>query len=392
MSRQTGELLPGGTTTERSTSVIVLGGAIALAVAIGIGRFIYTPILPPMASALGLSKFSAGIIASANYAGYLVGAAVAANRHLPGTRRFWLLIGLGGSALTTVAMGLFEAPAAFLVLRFFGGVASALALIFTSVVLLDIMARRQHHGFSALLFAGVGIGIAISAILVSALNGAGQVWQTLWLASGLVSAIGAGAAALMIPADEAASNDKPTADARVVEQGLLRLIIAYGLFGFGYVITATFLVTLVRDDPNVRELEPIVWVVFGLAAVPSVALWNKLAGYLDIQGAFALAAVVEAGGVVASVIWQSYLGVFVASVCVGGTFMGLTALGLMRGKELAQGDPRRVLALMTTAFAIGQIVGPSFAGFAFEHLRSFTVPSLTGALALIVSAVLVLNR
>jgi predicted MFS family arabinose efflux permease len=372
--------------------VIVLGGAIALAVAIGIGRFVYTPILPPMASSLGLSKFTAGIIASANYAGYLAGAVMAANRHLPGTRRFWLLIGLGGSALTTIAMGLFEAEAAFLVLRFFGGVASALALIFTSAILLDVMARRQHHGFSALLFAGVGIGIAISAVLVSVLNGTGQNWQTLWLASGLLSAIGAGAAALMIPADETAPTNGPTVDEGVVERDLLRLAVAYGLFGFGYVITATFLVALVRDDPNIRELEPIVWVVFGLAAVPSVALWNKLSDYLGIRGAFALAAVVEAGGVVTSVVWQNYLGVFVASVCVGGTFMGLTALGLMRGKELAQGDTRRVLALMTTAFAIGQIIGPSFAGFAFEHLRSFTVPSLTAAVVLIVSAVLVLNR
>ena len=362
-----------------------------MAVAVGIGRFVYTPILPVMVSALGLSKFSAGLIASANFFGYLAGAVIAANPRLPGTRRFWLLVGLGGSALTTMAMGFFQASAAFLILRFLGGVASALALIFTSAVLFDVMASRRQTGLSAVLFAGVGIGIAVSAVLISALSRAGQDWSTLWLASGLLSAVGAGAAALMIPADEAPPTNKRVADSPFAGRGMFRLILAYGLFGFGYIITATFLVTLVRDDPNIRGLEPVVWVVFGLAAIPSVALWNRLAGRLDIPRAFALAAVVEAVGVVASALWQSYVGVLVASICVGGTFMGLTALGLMRGKELVQGDARRILALMTIAFGIGQILGPSFAGFTFEHLRSFTVPSLTAASALIVSAVLVLK-
>jgi predicted MFS family arabinose efflux permease len=147
----------------------------------------------------------------------------------------------------------------------------------------------------------------------------------------------------------------------------------------------------IRENPDIRQLEPVIWIVFGFAAAPSVALWNWLAGRLTIPRTFALAALVEAVGVVASVVWPTYAGIFVASVCVGGTFMGLTALGLMRGRELVRGDPRQILALMTSAFGLGQILGPSFAGFAYDHLNSFAIPSLTAAAALAVAAALVLT-
>jgi predicted MFS family arabinose efflux permease len=377
------------TTAEGGLLAPALGGLIALAIGIGIGRFIYTPILPIMADQLGLSKFGTGFIASANFAGYLVGALLASGTDLPGTRRFWLLIGLGGSAATTAAMGFAQAMWAFIILRFLGGFASALVLIFASALLLELMARKRRIGFSAVLFAGVGVGIAVSAVLVSVLTAAGHGWRELWLASGLVSALGAVAAAKMIPSVMAVPASDFGAVAPMPRRPLISLILAYGLFGFGYVITATFLVAIVRANPVMRDMEPLVWLVFGLAAAPSVALWNWLAGLVTIPGAFALAALVEAVGVVASVDWSTMAGVFVASLCVGGTFMGVTALGLMRGRELGGGNARPVLGLMTSAFGVGQILGPSFAGFVFDRTGSFTIPSIVAAAALVGSAALV---
>src|SRR5690348_12452165 len=106
-----------------------LGGLIALAAALGIGRFVYTPILPPMIEALGLSKSEAGLIASANFVGYLIGALLVAMPRLPGVRRHWLIAALAASALTTAAMGVVGTLKAFLALRFAGGLASAFVLI-----------------------------------------------------------------------------------------------------------------------------------------------------------------------------------------------------------------------------------------------------------------------
>ncbi|MGH7042683.1 MAG: YbfB/YjiJ family MFS transporter [Acetobacteraceae bacterium] len=378
-----------------------VGGLLALAVGIGIGRFVYTPILPPMVAGLGLSKFAAGLIASANFAGYLAGALFASGTWLPGTRRAWLLGGLAGSAVTTGAMGLTHAMAVFLVLRFAGGVASALVLILVSAIVLESLAEAGRSGLVTVLFAGVGVGIAGSAVLVSVLRAAGQGWPALWLASGALSLLAALIAAALIPPEApvppapprapGARADHHLADHHLADRRLLRLVAAYGLFGFGYVITATFLVAIVRSTPAIRPLEPVIWVVFGLAAVPSVALWTVLARRFGLGGAFALAALVEALGVLASVVWQSTAGVFAASVLVGGTFMGLTALGLVRGRELARGDARRVLGLMTSAFGLGQILGPSFAGALSDRLGSFTVPSIVAAATLVAAAALAME-
>lgn len=368
----------------------VLGGAVALAVALGIGRFAYTPILPAMAGALGLSQSSAGLIASANFLGYLAGAILAASPVLPGTRRLWLLTGLGGSALTTLLMAVARTPTAFLLLRFAGGAASALVLIFASAMVLELLARRRKTGLSAVLFAGVGAGIAVSAILISALGRAGLDWSALWLGCGLLAAAGAALAAALIPAEQTAIAGRLAAGAPAERGDTRRLIVAYGLFGFGYVITATFLVALVRADPRLRELEVVIWLAFGLAAVPSVALWNWLAARVGIARAFALASLAEAAGVALSASGPSRWGLLGAGILVGGTFMGLTSLGLLRGRELARADPRRVMALMTVAFGCGQIVGPVFGGFLFDQLGNFVLPTLVAALALVAAAVLVL--
>ena len=368
-----------------------LGGLIALAAAIGIGRFVYTPILPPMVEALGLSKAAAGLIASANFLGYLLGALLAAWPNLPGRRRVWLLGALAVSGATTAGMGLVQTMPPFLALRLLGGAASAVVLVLASAMVLETLVETRRPGLSALHFAGVGTGITVSAILVAGLLRASQPWQSLWLASGGVSLLATIAVALLLRDAPAPASLADQRAGPPPHSGLASLIAAYGLFGFGYVITATFIVAIVRGTPAIRPLEPVIWIVFGVAAVPSVAVWTWIADRRGIPMAFAAACVIEACGVLASVAWRSELGIFVAAILVGGTFMGLTALGLVRARALASGDPRAVLALMTASFGLGQIIGPSFAGVLSDRLGNFTVPSVVAALALLLAGGLVLS-
>lgn len=365
---------------------LAIGGLIALAAAMGIGRFVYTPILPFMVEDLGLTKGQAGLIASANFAGYLGGALLAAAPFLPGSRRTWLLGGLAVSALTTAATGVVSSMPAFLAIRFAGGVASAFVLVFASTLILERLRSAGRGHFSALHFAGVGVGIALSAVMVWALADAGWRWQ--WIASGLVSLAAVALVAGLVP--DRAEPPHMAADG-ADGRGLVALVTAYGLFGFGYVITATFIVAIVRGSEEIRPLEPVVWLAVGAAGAPSIALWTWVGRRTGVIRAFALACAVEAAGVAASVLWISPAGILFAAVLLGGTFMGITALGLAGARELSRGDPRRVLAIMTASFGLGQIIGPVFAGALHDRTGSFTPSSMAAAGALVIAALLAMR-
>jgi MFS family permease len=149
---------------------LAIGGLVAMAAAVGIGRFIYTPILPPMIEELGLSKGQAGMIAGANFAGYLAGALAAASPRLPGKMRSWMVWSLALSAVTTATMGLVNGFVWFLTLRFVGGAASAFVLVLASTLVLERLSVVDRGDLAAWHFAGVGIGITISALLIEALK------------------------------------------------------------------------------------------------------------------------------------------------------------------------------------------------------------------------------
>ena len=238
-------------TASGSAFGVALGGLIALAVGIGVGRFVYTPILPFMTAELGLTPAEGGLVASANFLGHLLGALAAVWVRLPGGRRAWLLGCLVLSAATTAAMGFTMTIAGFVTLRFAGGVASALAIVLSTAIVLDRLSACGRPGLSWMPYAGVGAGIAVSAVLVAGLAAHGAGWSTLWLASGALSLLGLLACAYLIAETPDAASGSMPQDGGGARRGLPAFVAAYGLFGFGYVITATFISQMVRTTPEI---------------------------------------------------------------------------------------------------------------------------------------------
>ena len=376
-----------------SFAAICLAGLIALAIAMGIGRFAFTPMLPLMIRAGSADVAAGGWLAAANYAGYLLGALTTAR--LPLTPQRVGLLSLALIVASTAAMGLTASLPAWLLLRFVAGVTSAWALVSTSVWCLAWLSRFDRPAGPGLLYAGVGAGIALAGLYCWRAGAADVGPDALWLQLGALALAGLAAVALLMPrgrseASDAASPASAAAGSSARAGGVpWGLVICYGLLGFGYILPATFLPVLARavvDDPAVFGAA---WPVFGAAAAvstlfASLAL-SRMARRHVLAGSHALMAL----GCLLPVLHLSALTVLLAALLVGGTFMVATMAGMQEARARRLGDPTRALGRMTAAFAIGQMAGPMLSSLLSGSGSGFGglfVALAIGALALAGSA------
>src|SRR5712691_7120897 len=333
-----------------------LAGLAALAVAIGIGRFAFSPILPMMQEDFGLSVSEAGWLASANYTGYLVGALSAIGLRLRSTiaiRAGLLVIGL-----STLAMGL-EHPFMFsVVLLAVAGIASAWVLVFVSTWALERLALLGRSNLSGTVYAGVGTGIVIAGgaclVIMSLRARSADAWLSLGVISIAVTAViwplvKTGPSRDPIPAPAASG---------IRSAEIRRLVLCYGAFGFGYVIPATFLPAMAKEIIPDPQLFGWAWPVFGAAAVISTVFAAQLERFLPHRAVWIGGHLVMALGVVIPLIVPGLWGIMMAAFLVGGTFMTVTMAGMQEARSVAGSHARALMAAMTSAFALGQILGP----------------------------------
>jgi len=376
--------------TSPSPARLAVGGMLSMSAAFGIGRFVYTPILPVMIADGALTPSSAGLVAAANFLGYLVGALMGASTILQRSPRLFFLGGLLAGALSLAGMAVPPSIPVFAVMRFIGGFGSAFVIVCLSSMALEPLVRAGRVGLSAAPFAGVGLGIAFSSGLVSALSAAGLSWKAMWIANAIIATVISLLVFALLPAP-AAAPAPAQASAKGgdrVSAALLALVVSYGLFGFGYVITATFLVAIVRETASLSSLEPYAWAIVGLAGAASIPFWSWVARRTTDVFAYVAGCLVEATGVALSVVSQSPVAIVFAGIFLGGTFMAITAIGLGVARRLTQMAPQRAQAIMTSAFGLGQIIGPALAGHMRETSGSFLAPSLLAAGALVISSAL----
>lgn len=362
----------------------LLGGILALAVAIGIGRFAYTPILPAMQRAAHLDTAQAGLLASANYAGYLVGALLAAVVPYGVTRNRILRACLVAVVVTTGLMAGTTSIVAWGSIRFFCGLTSAAVFVVASGLILDLLRRAGAASLSGWFYGGVGLGIALSGLVVHVADGP-LGWRGDWLALCLCAALLMAPAWRWLPAapptSTTAAQDQPIRGRRV-QAALALLLMAYLLDGVGYIVTGTFLVAIVDRMPGLGGAGPSVWIVVGLAAAPSSVLWSQLAARVGFAPALVLAYVAQACGIALPVFSGGAGFALAAAILFGGTFLGITTLTLTMGGQITPRRSAGIIGLLTAAFGLGQIVGPALAGILAGHAHSFG-PALLAASAVV---------
>ena len=359
----------------------------ALAVAMGIGRFAFTPILPLMIQEGTVHLAQTAWLSSSNYIGYLVGALslLKSKRH-----PLFVVLGLTLVTLTTWLASL-SSFAWLLVLRFLAGVASAWVLVSISAFAINWLKSRQV-ATSGLIYTGVGIGITLTGLICSyfiiqsvTVNAAVQsslsplssrLWQYLgviallatllvtFLLAKINSQFASTAAASTAAAETSltkATHTNPTASITPAKLKLANVLTAYGLFGFGYILPATFLPQIAKQWLSGQSYL-LIWPFFGLAAALSVVLSQGLQrryNNFSLLGVWRVSQIIMAVGTLLPALWQSLAGLMLSALMVGGTFMVVTMAGLQVAASQVTHYPKYNLsALMTASFAFGQLIGP----------------------------------
>ena len=367
-----------------SATAVAVAGLTALAVAMGIGRFAFTPILPMMQEDAGVSIAEGGWLASANYVGYLLGAVSVVAVRIRAARA--IRGGLVTIGLATLGMGLQDSFAVWIVLRALAGIASAWVLICVSAWCLARLEPVRRPLLDSTVFAGVGAGIALAGATCLAFMRVHASSARVWVVFGVVSLVLSVVIWPVFGAADRVPARRPPRRAFAWDRDAIRLTVCYGAFGFGYIIPATFLPVMARQaikDPAVFGLS---WPMFGAAAVASTLLTTVVRRLVTNRRVWIASHLVMALGVALPVIWPGIVATMLAALCVGGTFMVITMVGMQEAREVAGAGATGLMAAMTSAFALGQIAGPISVSFIHGAGGDFSAALLVACVALVMSA------
>ena len=373
-----------------NVAILILTGIAALTIAVGIGRFSYTPILPYMISELNLTTTEAGLIASSNYLGYLLGSLIPIFPQFPKNIRSIFIYSIFISIISLFAMGLTNTFEVFILIRFIHGIFSAFVLILGTSLIVSHVQKKGKIFLGTAHFSGVGLGMALSAIVVSYLGFLNFKWDELWFSIGILAIILSFQIIKFTPIQKAEVKYNLKSKNKT-NLGFSLITISYGLYGFGYVAFGTFISTMSRLTPGLEKTEPYVWFVVGVTGIPSVFFWNWFGSKIGNDIGLFLANLILGLGVLFSVLINNEFGIFISCILFGLSFVPITSMCLLEGQKRFSGSFIVSTAILTFSFSIGQMIGPYLSGLLTDYYNSFFFSMIISGIVLIFGSLLMIN-
>ena len=367
---------------------LVTGGVFALFIAMSIGRFAYTPILPFMQEDAGFTTQFAGFLASSNYAGYLIGAIIASLVPLKRYRAVYLRFSIIISILLTLLMGLTYSHSSWMIWRFLSGIMSAFVFVLASSLILDQLAKQRKLGWVGVMYGGVGLGLFVSGLLVPVLIRTFD-YEGAWIGLALVSTVLAIIVFSTVTEDKSLHVTEETIEhvsSFKTPKWLPWLLTSYGLEGLGYIVTGTFIVAIADQTPAFSGNATNVWVLVGLAAIPSCVLWAYLGNRFGYMLSLMILLLIQSIGIALPALSDSSLSFYISAVLFGATFMGVTTLATAFARNKNPLNSAKTIAIMTTIYALGQMIGPSVAGILTAKTESYTWALLGASVFVLIGA------
>lgn len=346
---------------------VLIASVSAVVITVGIARFAYTPMIPEMMAGAGMNNTLAGLLATANYAGYLSGALLISFLQASGLKIRLYQLGLLGAVLTTGMMGYTEQTWAWYLLRFVSGLCSSAGVLIGAGLLMSWLLLQGHKPELGIFFSGLGIGIVLTAILAELIRSRFS-WDQQWV-------LYAGAACvLLLPVWRWSPDYRLSVSSAVPKtQGssslslfMLLLQLAYFCAGVGYVVTATFLVAIAEASPLLTGQGWMIWLVAGLAAAPGCWLWDLMVRRQGDWLALLLAYLLNALSVLLLLLMDGLAGVLLSAVIYGASFIGIVSMTLAMVGRLYPDNPSRPMGRLTFGYGIAQMLAPMIVGYLAE--------------------------
>lgn len=392
---------------------VVLAGMVSLAVAMGIGRFAFTPLLPMMLSDGVVDLPTASWLASANYLGYLVGAVLcmlqpwlwARCTRLPLWGHVRLVrSGLVLTGVLALAMAWPYAPA-WPLLRFLAGVTSGVVFVYTSVWCLSQLTRLGVPSMGGAIYMGPGAGIVVSGLFASGMVAWGWKASTGWLICGLLAA---GLTALVwrslrggdrLQPLPARADPPELAGVQAAGAGqshglaeVFLLTFTYGIAGFGYIITATFLPVIARAALPGSPWLDLFWPMFGVGVMSGAWIATRIKTVSDFRWMLMAGYLIQAISIACTLWSPSLAGFALGSLLLGLPFTAMTFFAMQEVRRIKPATASSFMGLLTAIYGIGQIVGPPLVTVLIKALndpgRGFTLSLQIAAASLLIGALL----
>jgi hypothetical protein len=354
---------------------IALAGMLSLAVAMGIGRFAFTPLLPMMLHDGIIDLSAASWLATANYLGYWLGAMACALQpwlwsrfpSLPAVVHTTAMrIGLVLTVVLTLGMAV-HWPSIWPLLRFFAGIASALVFVYTSGWCLARLAAAGAPRLAGVIYVGPGLGIAVSGFATTAMVAAGASAATGWTAMAVLAVVLTALVWPKVQGRVAAAASLTGASSASGGSAMALLAAAYGLAGFGYIVTATFLPVIARQTLPGSIWLDLFWPLFGLGVAAGALITIRFPTHWDrrhlLMGCYALQAI----GIMLGVWWPSLLGFALGSLLVGLPFTAITLFAMQEVRRVRPDGVSGGIGLLTAVYGLGQIAGPPWVAVMLGH-------------------------
>ena len=312
---------------------IALSGFVVLVVAMGIGRFAFTPQVPLMIAAGQLTLTSAGLVAAMNYLGYLVGAWDAMRAHRFVETRLWL--GITGAVALTLLSAAADNALVHGLLRFVIGCMSGWSMVLIAAWTNERLGQLGKPGLSAAVFAGPGAGIALSGLLAVYIHAKALSAGAAWQIYGVLALVLIALVARYLPRAGQLHRPGSAPEPLILTKDLKCLVWSYSLAGFGYILPATFLSQMAAVRFPGSLFAQFVWPIFGAAAVVGIVLSIVLRHTSTSNRRLAIVLWLQGAGVLAAWLLPGIGGLLTGGLLVGGGFLCAVQLSLLYGRELA---------------------------------------------------------